>query len=131
MAREKSRDSNSDSSHPVKREQRQVRADAELVKELQEYAYTKRKALNEIYDESLKEFHEERKRDVSQSPDGKVSRTFYLAPFDKDARKPFNVALPPDELETVSEVADTDGVSTSRVLYNAVAKYLMRRKVIR
>jgi hypothetical protein len=111
-----------------KPQQKQIRADKEMLRALKVHAAQRGVTLNTVYDEAMVEFLRDRKAEVKEGQ-GEVSRTFYASPGE-DA-EPFNVALTPSQMEIARKTAEKDKVTTTRVIYTALVKYLQRRRLIR
>lgn len=115
---------------PITRTQRKVVADEEIVRGLKRYAADTGRKLNDVYDEGVVAFFEEREQQLKA---GELDpRVFYTAPLDapEQPNEKFNVNLREEYLDKADRIAKEDSVSITRVLYNSLLRLVKKRNYI-
>jgi hypothetical protein len=103
---------------------KQIGLDEEVVHKLKMHALEKRKQMQEVTDQAMQEFFEQRdkvKEDKGRPPDYIVSPT---------NAKDFNVRLSKTVAKKLDKVANEDTATERRVIYTGLIAYARKHKLI-
>jgi len=102
---------------------KQIGAPDDLIYKLKRQALDERKDLQEICDEAILEFFEQReqlKKKEQRRPD------YYVSPTDA---KDFNVRISKNVAAKVDKVADEDAATGRRLIYTGLINYIRKKKL--
>jgi hypothetical protein len=103
---------------------KQIGATEDLVHKLKVHAVTNKKELNDIFDEAILEFFEEReevKKKEHRAPD------YIASPTDS---KDFNVRISKPLATKLEKVAKEDRATGRRLIYTGLLQYARRHKLL-
>ena len=109
---------------PTKYEQKQIRLRPEVLAEVKVLAARQQKNLNDVYDDAMVEFFKEREELGKE----RAPEDYYA--YHTNSAKPQNVTVHPKHFNKLTKIAEKDDVSTSRVIYTGIIKYLKKRNVL-
>jgi len=102
---------------------KQIGAPEDLIYKLKKHALEERKDLQEVFDEAILDFFEQRdeiKKKEHRAPD------YFVSPTDA---KDFNVRVSKSIASKVDKVADEDAATGRRLIYTGLVTYVRRRKL--
>lgn len=102
---------------------KQVGAPDEIISKLKQHADKKGKDLQDIFEEAILDFFEERAetRNSEQRPPD-----YFVSPTDA---KDFNVRISRNVAAKVEKIANEDAATSRRLIYTGLVKYVRRRKL--